>query len=105
MRSVWARAGHGVVSAVAEVGYAALLQPRAHLRAVTISQPVVHDGAREAVVLNQDQRMTNVVVIVAFATGALQSLRNIHCNEKFVFDDEDRAPSECGMRHDGPMRG
>jgi len=56
-------------------------------------------------VLNQDQRMTNVVVIVAFATGALQSLRNIHCNEKFVFDDEDRAPSECGMRHDGPMRG
>jgi len=40
--------------------------------------------------------MTNVVVIVAFATGALQSLRNIHCNEKFVFDDEDRAPSGAG---------
>jgi len=49
--------------------------------------------------------MTNVVVIVAFATGALQSLRNIHCNEKFVFDDEDRAASEYGMFHATPLRG
>jgi len=46
MRSVWARAGHGVVSAVAEVGYALFLQSRADLCAVTISQPMVHDGAR-----------------------------------------------------------
>jgi len=37
--------------------------------------------------------------------GALQTLRNIHCNEKFVFNDENRAPSECGMFHVGPMRG
>jgi hypothetical protein len=29
--------------------------------------------------------------------GPFQSLRNIHCDQKFVFDDEEGAPSECGM--------
>jgi hypothetical protein len=37
--------------------------------------------------------------------GSLQSLRNIHRNKKFVFDHEDRAPSQCWVFHAAPMRG
>ena len=55
--------------------------------------------------LNKDQCMTHGRRRRRISTGSLQSLRNVHRDEKFVFGNEDPAPSECWMFHGGPMHG
>ena len=61
--------------------------------------------SRQGVVLNQDKRVANGSRHCRVGAGAFQRLDNIHCDENLVFDYEDRAPSERGMFHVGPMRG
>ena len=46
-----------------------------------------------------------VVVVVAFAPAASSAVRDIHGDEQFVFNNEDRAPSQCRVFHAAPMRG
>jgi hypothetical protein len=105
MRCVLACALDWGVTAIAHVRNATRLQSLTKRGAVTVAERMIHDGGRQPVVLNQDKRVTNGSCHCGVGAGAFQRLDNIHCNENLVFDYEDRAPSERGMFHVGPMRG
>jgi hypothetical protein len=60
---------------------------------------MIHDGACEAIVFNQDQRVSNGRRHRGVGAGLLQCMRDMHGNKEFVFDDEDRASSEAWVLH------
>jgi hypothetical protein len=55
VRSVVARALHGVVTAVAYIRNTARLESRAHFGAVTVSECMIHDRGGQTVVRSQNE--------------------------------------------------
>jgi hypothetical protein len=83
----------------ARPGSHALFQPRENLGAIAVRQSMVHDGAREPIVLNQNRRLENRRRHGGVRASLFQRPHNMQSNEELVFDYQDRASSERGMFH------
>ena len=105
VRRIRACAFHRIEPAVANVGDAPLLQSNAQYCAVAVRKRVVHDRTGQPVMLDQDQRVANGGRLGDSGAGLLKRLPYIHADQRFIFDDEDRASSQCWVFHTASVRG
>ena len=105
VRRIKVCAFHRIEPAVANVGDAPRLQANAKLGAVAVSEGMVHYGARQAVMLDQNQRVANGGRLGDSGAGLLKRLSYIHADQRFIFDDEERASSQCWVFHAASVRG
>ena len=100
-RRIRARALHGLEAAIADVRDAPCGQSRAKLGAISVSECVIHDRRCQAVMLNQDECVANGSRCGHQSTRVLKGASNVHSNEHFVLNHEDRAAAQCGKFHGG----
>jgi hypothetical protein len=105
-RRIRARTLHRIEAAIADVGDAPRGQSRTKLRAVSVSECVIHDCPCQAIVLDQDERVANRGRCCHVSAGCFKRVSYVHASEHFVLHYEDRAPAQCGEFHGAaPMRG
>ena len=88
-------------AAIADVRDAPCGQSRAKLGAISVSECVIHDRRCQAVMLNQDECVANGSRCGRQSTRVLKGASNVHSNEHFVLNHEDRAAAQCGKFHGG----
>jgi hypothetical protein len=78
-----------------------LFQPSTKVRAVAVAEPVIHDRARQAIMLNENESVPHGRRHRGVSPCLLQGCSNIHGDQKFVLNNKDRATPEPGVFHDG----
>ena len=85
---------HMRVAGVQNERHTALIESLTKRAAFTIAQPEVQDGRRQVGMGGEPHPVAQIVCRVHEGPGRLEDLDNVECNERFVFDDQDRVPCE-----------
>jgi hypothetical protein len=89
MRCIKTSALHRIVAAIADVWDTPGFQPNTHLCAVAVSERIIHDHARQSVMLDQDERVANSRGCGYGCASFFKRFSYIPSNKRFILDNED----------------